>query len=68
MKPAQDPQSTSPLTITVRRAQELSGLSRVTINRAIWAGKLKSSTVGTRRLIEYRSFVELLGIEQTEAA
>jgi hypothetical protein len=68
MKPAQDPQAVAPLTITVRRAQELSGLSRVTLNRAIWAGKLKSSTVGTRRLIEYRSFVELLGLEQTEAA
>jgi hypothetical protein len=27
-----------PLTITVRRAQELSGLSRITINRMIWAG------------------------------
>ena len=57
-----------PLTITIRRAQELSGLSRATINRLMWAGKLKSSTVGSRRLIEYASFVEVLGLSQSSAA
>jgi hypothetical protein len=64
MKPDQD----HPLTITISRAQELSGLSRATINRAIWGGKLKSSCVGSRRLIEYRSFMEMLGLNQSEAA
>jgi hypothetical protein len=33
----------SPLTITVRRAQELSGLSRITINRMIWAGNVSEA-------------------------
>jgi hypothetical protein len=32
-----------PLTITVRRAQELSGLSRITINRMIWAGNVSAA-------------------------
>ena len=57
-----------PLTLTIRRAQELSGLSRSTINRLMWSGKLRSSTVGSRRLIEYASFVEVLGLNPSEAA
>jgi hypothetical protein len=57
-----------PLTITIKRAQELSGLSRATINRLMWAGKLRSSTVGSRRLIEYASFVEVLGLNRSDAA
>ena len=68
MQPTNDLPKTTPLTITIRRAQELSGLSRITINRMIWSGKLRSSTVGSRRLIEYRSFVEALGLAQPEAA
>jgi hypothetical protein len=57
-----------PLTITIRRAQELSGLSRSSINRLMWSGKLRSSTVGSRRLIEYCSFVDVLGLNQSDAA
>jgi excisionase family DNA binding protein len=57
-----------PLTITVRSATQLSGLSRITINRMMWAGKLRSSKVGGRRLIEYASFVKALGLNQPEAA
>jgi hypothetical protein len=68
MKSAQDHPADAPLTITIRRAQELSGLSRATINRSIWSGKLASKTVGSRRLIEYSSFVKLLGLDQAEAA
>ena len=58
----------APLTITIRRAQELSGLSRITLNRMMWAGSLRSSKVGSRRLIQYASFVEALGLSQSEAA
>jgi hypothetical protein len=58
----------APLTVTIRRAQELSGLSRATINRLMWSGKLRSSTVGSRRLIEYASFVDALGLTQSDAA
>jgi excisionase family DNA binding protein len=68
MQPAHDLPTTVPLTITIRRAQELSGLSRITINRMIWSGKLRSSTVGSRRLIEYASFVAALGLDQPKAA
>jgi hypothetical protein len=66
MKPALP--TDQPLTLTIKRAQELSGLSRATLNRAIWSGKLKSSCVGSRRLITYGSFVKLLGLDQAEAA
>jgi hypothetical protein len=58
----------APLTVTIRRAQELSGLSRATINRLMWSGKLRSTTVGSRRLIEYVSFIEALGLSESEAA
>jgi excisionase family DNA binding protein len=56
-----------PLTITIKSAMELSGLSRPTINRMMWAGKLRSSKVGSRRLIEYTSFVQALGLNQPKA-
>jgi hypothetical protein len=57
-----------PLTITIKSAMELSGLSRATINRMMWGGKLRSTTVGSRRLIEYASFVAALGLNQSAAA
>jgi len=57
-----------PLTITIKTAMELSGLSRATLNRMMWSGKLRSSTVGSRRLIEYVSFVKALGLDQPSAA
>jgi hypothetical protein len=66
--PANTNSASSPLTITIRRAQQLSGLSRATINRMMWSGKLRSSTVGSRRLIEYASFVKALGLSQSSAA
>jgi hypothetical protein len=66
--PANTNSASGPLTITIRRAQELSGLSRATINRMMWSGKLRSSTVGSRRLIEYASFVKALGLGQSSAA
>jgi hypothetical protein len=66
--PAKDDGASAPLTISIRRAQELSGLSRATINRLMWSGKLRSTTVGSRRLIEYGSFKEALGLGQPEAA
>jgi excisionase family DNA binding protein len=56
-----------PLTITIRRAQELSGLSRPTINRAIWSGKLRTTHVGSRHLIYFDSFQEMLGLNPEAA-
>jgi excisionase family DNA binding protein len=68
MKPLQDRPTDKPLTITIRRAEQQSDLSRSTLNRLIWSGKLRSSKVGSRRLIEYASFEEVLGLTQSEAA
>jgi excisionase family DNA binding protein len=62
------PRGPPPLTISIKSAMELSGLSRATINRLMWSGKLRSTTVGSRRLINYADFVALLGVAQSEAA
>jgi excisionase family DNA binding protein len=57
----------TPLTITIKSAMELSGLSRPTINRLIWSKKLRTTHVGSRHLIEYASFVEALGLAKSDA-
>jgi excisionase family DNA binding protein len=62
------PTGGDPITITIRRACELSGLSRITINRLIWAKKLRTTHVGTRHLIYFDSFQEVLGLKQSDAA
>jgi predicted DNA-binding transcriptional regulator AlpA len=54
-----------PITITIKTAMELSGLSRPTINRRIWSGELKTTHVGSRHLIFFDSFQKMLGIDQT---
>jgi hypothetical protein len=57
-----------PITITIRRACELSGLSRTTINRLIWAKKLRSTHVEARHLVYFDSLKQVLGLKQPEAA
>lgn len=57
-----------PLTITIKRAQELSGLSRATINRLIWAKKLRSTHVASRHLVYFNSFQQVLGLKEPEVA
>jgi hypothetical protein len=52
--------SAKPLTVTVAMARELSGLGNTTIWALIKAGRLESTTIGTRRLVIYRSLEELL--------
>ena len=49
-----------PVTVTVREAQRLSGLGNTSIYQAIKDGRLKSTTVGRRRLIDYRSLLVLI--------
>jgi hypothetical protein len=56
-----------PITITIRRACELSGLSRTTINRLIWAKKLRSTHVEARHLVYFDSLQQVLGLNQSEA-
>jgi excisionase family DNA binding protein len=58
----------TPLTITIKTAMELSGLSRPTLNRLIWAKKLRTTHVGARHLIYFDSFQEVLGLKQSETA
>jgi hypothetical protein len=53
-----------PLTISIKLAMQLSGLSRVTINRRIWSGELKTKHVGSRHLIYFDSFQKMLGINE----
>jgi predicted DNA-binding transcriptional regulator AlpA len=55
----------TPLTITIRSAMELSGLSRPTINRAIWAKKLRTTHIGSRHLIFFDSFQKFLGVDRS---
>jgi hypothetical protein len=68
MKPDQDRPADTPLTITIKRAQELSGLSRATINRLMWAKKLRSTHVGARHLVYFDSLQQVLGLNRSEAA
>ena len=49
-----------PLAISVRRAMELSTLGETTIYKLIKQGKLRTTLVLGRRLIDYASFMELL--------
>ena len=49
-----------PLTVTIQQAILLSGLGNTTIYALIGEGKLKSTTVGKRRLIDYASLKALL--------
>jgi hypothetical protein len=49
-----------PIGVTVSRAVELSGLSRSYIWVLIKAGRLKTTSVGRRRIIIYQSLRELI--------
>jgi excisionase family DNA binding protein len=50
-----------PVTITVQCAQAITGLGHTTIYELLKSGRLKSTTVGGRRLIFFDSIEELLG-------
>jgi excisionase family DNA binding protein len=49
-----------PLTLTIPKALEVSGLGRTKLYELISSGALKSTTIGTRRLIDYASLKALL--------
>jgi len=53
-------QMSTKISMTMRQASEASGLSIRKLYDLIAAGKLKSVTVGRRRLILYRSLEELI--------
>jgi hypothetical protein len=55
-------------TVTLRRATELSGLSRMTLIRRANAGDLKTVFVAGRRLVVVASLREMLGLDKSEFA
>jgi excisionase family DNA binding protein len=57
----------APLKISVRQATELAPFGVTTLYKLIGSGKLKSSVVGRRRLIDYKSFTELINENATDA-
>jgi excisionase family DNA binding protein len=54
------------LTCTVRKAEQLSGVGRTTIYKAIGDGRLVSTKVGRRRLIILASLRQMLGVDRAE--
>jgi excisionase family DNA binding protein len=56
----QDQPKLDPLSVTVRQASAVTGLSHVTIYKLIGEGKLHSVKIGRRRLITYASLRGLL--------
>jgi hypothetical protein len=49
-----------PVTVTVPKALQISGLGRTKLYELLGAGKVKSTTIGTRRLIDFASLKALL--------
>jgi excisionase family DNA binding protein len=52
-----------PLAVTVPTARKITGLGNTTIWQLIKDGKLKTVSVGRRRLIVYASLEQLLSLE-----
>jgi excisionase family DNA binding protein len=52
--------NTTPITVTVPHARELSGLGHTKIWEMISSGKLEAVRVGRRRLVVYASLEKLL--------
>ncbi|MEQ1706213.1 MAG: helix-turn-helix domain-containing protein [Rickettsiales bacterium] len=52
-------QTLKPITVTVDNALRLSGLGRTKFYELINQGKIKTTTIGRRRLVAYSSLEEL---------
>jgi Helix-turn-helix domain len=50
----------APITITIAKAREISGLGNTTLYALIRGGELKTTTVGKRRLVFFESLMALL--------
>jgi excisionase family DNA binding protein len=48
-----------PVTVTVSNALRLSGIGRTTLYKLIKEGKIRTTTIGRRRLVVYASLEEL---------
>ena len=51
------------LTVTIRKACEISGLGQTSIYKAIRTGRLKAAKVGRRTLVDMESLRALVGGE-----
>ncbi|MBV9825861.1 MAG: helix-turn-helix domain-containing protein [Alphaproteobacteria bacterium] len=52
--------STKPLTVPVKKACEIVGVGNTTMYDLIKSGRVKTSTIGRRRLVLYSSLEELV--------
>jgi excisionase family DNA binding protein len=55
-----DTSSIEPITVTIAETRKISGLGTTTIYDLIKQGKLKTSAIGRRRLVNYASLKTLL--------
>lgn len=55
-------QNLKPITVTVDNAIKISGLGRTKLYELINQGKLKTTTIGRRRLVVYSSLEELANV------
>jgi excisionase family DNA binding protein len=63
----EDSRDAVPATISVRHACELSGLGRTTVYKEISAGRIRSTKVGSRRLVIRQSLMEFLSLHQVKS-
>lgn len=57
-----------PLTVTIARTEDISGLKKTKIYELINEGRLRTTKVGRRTLVYTSSIRELLGVEMKAAA
>jgi excisionase family DNA binding protein len=62
------PQPLRPLATTISDASRISGIGAVTLYALIKEGKLKTTSIGRRRLVIYDSLEALLTSDSTQAA
>ena len=53
--------SLKPVSVTIEEAKRLTGLGRTTLYALMAEGKLKTTTIGRRRLVLYSSIEKLVG-------
>jgi excisionase family DNA binding protein len=54
---------TEPLAVSPREAMELVSIKNTKLYELIRSGELRSTRIGTRRLIDYQSLKRLAGLE-----
>lgn len=65
--PARQANGDRPITVSVARTAELTGLGVSTVWLYIKQGKLRTTSAGRRRLVFYASIEQLLGVDDKAA-